>query len=303
MTRILPHINGIRSVSRIAQVADTDLILTRKAIRHLVYYGCVLLLDIFQFSAIYAATPDIANFIMDDLMQHECERYVRFPVTRSELNKSSIPGDVANNVSASILLDVQAGRHSSSTASSEGGFDTGSSGDEGGGDDDDGGNRVCGLNFRERLVRLYGSIRHGATLRTWCLEHADLLVGVDVRRLITFGVIKGFLYRAHKFAIAGSAAAFHTTGAAADFEDDQTVPLREGDADSGEHLRHSSGTTDIAAGKRRAGADEVTAPELPLAKYLDGVHCFDEICTEMRMSDRVVMEKMKGFGDVQIIHR
>ena len=66
LNRVLPYINGVNSISRIAQLADTDLSLTRRAVQHLVYYGCLVLLDIFSFGAIYAPTAEIGGFIVDD---------------------------------------------------------------------------------------------------------------------------------------------------------------------------------------------------------------------------------------------
>ena len=54
------------------------------------------------------------------------------------------------------------------------------------------------------LIRLYASLKQGLTLRNWCVENAANLNGIDVRRFITFGVIKGFLYRAQKYAIAST---------------------------------------------------------------------------------------------------
>lgn len=55
---------------------------------------------------------------------------------------------------------------------------------------------------RERIIDLYASLRQGLPLREWCLQHASLLPGIDVRRFITFGKIKGFVYRSHKYAVA-----------------------------------------------------------------------------------------------------
>ena len=75
LTRIIPHIDGIASVYQVSQLADTDLGLTRKAIQHLLYYGCVLLLDIFQFGAVYAPTAEMGTFIEDEEAQEEAVRY------------------------------------------------------------------------------------------------------------------------------------------------------------------------------------------------------------------------------------
>lgn len=89
---------------------------------------------------------------------------------------------------------------------------------------------------------------------------------------VTFGVIKGFLYRVHKYAIA--------------------TPLPVPDADLTDVSRESQG-------EETPEKDEVSKR---LARYLDGQHCFDQICTEMQMSDKDIMAALKG-QDVQIIYR
>ncbi|CAD0045818.1 unnamed protein product [Aureobasidium pullulans] len=62
--RIIPFIDGINSVQKIAVLADTDLTLTRRALAHLLYYGCILMLNTFHFGAIYAATAEIGVFAL-----------------------------------------------------------------------------------------------------------------------------------------------------------------------------------------------------------------------------------------------
>ena len=43
---------------------------------------------------------------------------------------------------------------------------------------------------------------------------------------------------------------------------------------------------------------------LPLTRYVDGLHCLDEVCTELGMSEKKVLEKMKGsFPDLCVVHR
>ncbi|QDS70929.1 hypothetical protein FKW77_006737 [Venturia effusa] len=74
LQRIIPHINGVLSIAQIATRADTDLSLTRKAVQHLLFYGCVLILDIFQFGAIYAPTAEIASFVEDAEQMGEAVR-------------------------------------------------------------------------------------------------------------------------------------------------------------------------------------------------------------------------------------
>ncbi|KAI9885854.1 MAG: hypothetical protein M1823_002333 [Watsoniomyces obsoletus] len=136
--KIVPLINGINSVQRIAEMVKADFGLVRRSIEHLLYYGCVHMLDVYQSGAIYAPTPEISTLVEDRLMQKECASYI------------------------STIEPVK----SPST-----------------------------------ILTLYTSLHQGQTLKAWSIEHQNLLTGIDMRRFITFGVIKEFLYRVHKYAI------------------------------------------------------------------------------------------------------
>jgi len=81
MNKIATHINGIHHVKKIAELADVDYGLARKCMEHLLYYGCIIMIDIFQFSNVYAVKPDIMRIIEDDAIQNECLSYVKKPGT------------------------------------------------------------------------------------------------------------------------------------------------------------------------------------------------------------------------------
>lgn len=50
--------------------------------------------------------------------------------------------------------------------------------------------------------------------------------------------------------------------------------------------------------------DEEVVDDKTLGKYLDGLHCFDQICTELEISERELTERLKRFpGEVLILHR
>ena len=229
MLRVLPWIDGVNSVKQIALLADADFKLVRKAIRHLLYYGCVLLLDIFSFGAIYAPTPEVAAFVESKEMQVECGGYVAlgevdgFGAEREEEDKRALNGT--------------------------------------------------------QLAELYLSLRQGLSVKSWCMEHADVVVKIDVRRFITFGVIKGFLYRVHKYALATS---IHKL--------------------SSKRLAKAN----FSRPKQRKEQEEKMGGEtenVDLGKYLDGTHCFDEICTDLMISEKELTARLKAWGDVQIICR
>ncbi len=287
LTRIIPHINGISSLARIAHLADTNLNLTRKAVAHLAYYNCVILLDIFQFGAIYAPTADFGTFVEGKELQVECARYVT--IERSPLSLKSSPHYVDRKDRIADVLD-QNSRN---------------------GDSDQGPTSHDPAKAEEHtsmlLIQLYASLKQGLSLRNWCIENYDHIINIDVRRFITYGVIKGFLYRVHKYAIAtGSASkrdAATKVGGTRYSKFDDTI------SENGPYLAsigdstHETESGFPGSGRKGSMASATTSRELALGRYLDGMHCFDQICTEMQLSERQVMTKLKAYGDVQIVYR
>lgn len=261
MLLILPYINGINSVFQIALAADADYRLVRKAIRHLLYYNCVFLLDIFNFSAIYAPTAELASFVESTELQDECARYVTKPYSDEN---GVLPGD-------------------------------------------DEGPLISGT----ELVELYCSLKQGQSVRHFAIQYTTMLEQIDVRRLITFGVIKGFLYRVHKYATAPAAVMkpAHRSG-----KKNAVKSSFSGGGSSGRSMERE----DKCAAKTRqphdcgeenadnaddAGMEGAADKKADLFKYLDGTHCFDQICTELMISERELMSRLKEWGDIQIIHR
>ncbi|KAK7540143.1 nitrogen permease regulator 2 [Phyllosticta citricarpa] len=326
LTRILPFIDGINSVASIAQLADTDLGLTRKAIQHLLYYDTVVLLDIFQFGATYAPTPLISHFFTDEAALEECAQYVRIPrfldasigdaaqgeakKESSHSRKASVGSTTATTAAGSPLQHSSPLFNRPNRSSTSGTHVTNITGLTA--------NLVLAPNqptvTHDTLIQLYSSLRQGVTLRSWVLENATMLTHIDVRRLITFGVIKGFLYRIHKYAITTSAGALAGTTASYDghdhlhgarwrghngYQSPYAATVEESEVE--DTVGGPSGVGAAAtAGTGRTGLGR----ELPLARYLDGLHCFDEVCTELGMGEREVLAKMKkGFGDVLVVHR
>lgn len=76
------------------------------------------------------------------------------------------------------------------------------------------------------LIRLMTSFVHGKTVMEWLWAHQEagfeVLRYVDVRRFVQFGLIKGCLYRVHKYVVSKQYLAFLATG--------QSKPVNGGDA-------------------------------------------------------------------------
>ncbi|KAH7319974.1 nitrogen permease regulator 2 [Stachybotrys elegans] len=154
LQKVISHIDGVSDVRRIAHAASVSLDLTKTAIRHLLYYDTILLLDIFFFSSCYAPRPGVHDFVRNvDGMVDECAGYV-----------SHGRGRVSNF----------------------------------------------------HLIKLMTSFSPGKSIKEWIMASQDagfdVLEYVDVRRFVQFGVIKGCLYRVHKYVVSKQYLAAIATG-------------------------------------------------------------------------------------------
>ncbi|KAJ1563993.1 Nitrogen permease regulator 2, partial [Cladochytrium tenue] len=73
LQRIIPRINGVNYVKQIAELADVDLELARLGVQHLLYYGTVRLVDIFQFGNVYMSTRGLRKLLDSGDLQTECK--------------------------------------------------------------------------------------------------------------------------------------------------------------------------------------------------------------------------------------
>lgn len=356
--QIVPHINGVNSVRIISVLADTDFSLTCRAIRHLLYYGCLFLLDIFSFSAIYAPTAQFSSTIAaDEAMQLECARYVN---TRFAPHPPIGPDSPLPPVSAAAPIGGGGGGgplsssltdHTASVSRDDSRFDAEEIWPLMGDPEDivalgnaktttevpendtlpagQGPRAVDGVG----IVELYASLKQGQSVKQWYSQHSRELANVDIRRFITFGVIKGFLYRVHKYACATGQPAptprttsvlpVHastgpssraTTGnntpyAASSVGEDAPLSAaarRDASRDRATSLQSGSrsglGASSVPSGLFDEDEDEID--DRTLSKYLDGTHCFDQICTELEISERELTARLKRYpGEVLIIHR
>lgn len=228
MLKIIPFINGINSVEQISDLSGTDFELTRQCIQHLIHYKSVAILDIFQFSNCYAVTADIGKFLTDPVMSAECQAYVisidgtfnGIPVkdshstTNSETTsvhsvaispKKPIYGASPSFHSHSILIDSTeqsakynfapesqnslserrrprlGGRMQSSMTASK--------------------TIVYTLPSKAVLFSLYRSLNQHTSVRQWFLEHNEQLEHIDIRKFITFGVLRGIIYRVRAYPV------------------------------------------------------------------------------------------------------
>lgn len=358
--QIVPYINGVNSVRIISILADVEISLTNKAIRHLLYYGCIFLLDIFSFSAIYAPTANFSSMIAcDEGMQQECARYcnTRFAPVPIRKTPSGVGGPPETSASHSDTAAVF-GSHRFEIDEIWPLMGTADGAEGGGHKDSEAAKRqiVDGVG----IVELYANLRQGQSVKQWYAQHSQQLANIDVRRFITFGIIKGFLYRVHKYAYGPKPENFTLLGAASRAAATSmssvkggiappTAPSAAVDASAttsrensvymdgnDEHLvgdhhhammipsHNGSAATRSNPTTAATSFDEIDVGNdndddeddddqrqqrtflltRSLEKYLDGQHCFDEICTELQISERELATRLKKVPwEIHIIHR
>ncbi|KAK8103375.1 nitrogen permease regulator [Apiospora kogelbergensis] len=224
-----PHVDGVNDVRRVAWLADVSLALTQTALQHLLYYDTILLLDMFFFASCYAPRPGIHDFITNrDGLVDECAGYV--------CTGGALPDDTkTNNPSASSagpagmrpatpqqpppppLRTISESHRLSSASLST--LHAGSAAAAPKPDAAAAAAAAAGLRVTNyQLVKLMTTFCVGRSVMEWIKLHQDaglrVLSLVDVRRLVQFGVIKGLLYRVHKYVVSKQYLALLASGQA-----------------------------------------------------------------------------------------
>lgn len=291
MEKIIKYINGINSVRRIADLADADFTLTKQCIQHLYHYNCLVIIDLFQFSNIYAPTSRISNFLNEPQMVRECQAYVCFSSNSSTGNGSNIHSIRDRIGSQASSGNAPLSAPESQTSVSFSALSTSSSSIS-----------YYPQEFHEvpsavTLFKLYLSLHQGQTVYDWRLENSDNLHNIDIRRFLSFGVIKGLIYRVHSYPILDHGPAYL-------HQQHQSQFQRRDRRKSSESrlrrptmsLRNSKIDTSSLGFNASEEIDQLLSDILKQPKH------FDLICTDLRMPKREVEKLLQRVGDWTVIN-
>ncbi|KAI0389611.1 nitrogen permease regulator 2 [Xylariaceae sp. FL0594] len=234
LQRIIPYIDGVNDVRRIAWLADVSLPLTQCALQHLLHYDTVLLLDLFFFGSCYAPRPGVHDFIANRAgMVDECAAYV---CIASPVPGGTGSGGTNRNMNMNMDLDMtgsppnldvprNTGRAQQSVEEMAGSMTpTAAPRPHHENTPSTGVGRTATLGLAPRpvavshyqLIKLMTTFCVGRSVMEWVRLHQeagfDVLRHIDVRRLVQFGVVKGLLYRVHKYVVSKSYLASLATG-------------------------------------------------------------------------------------------
>merc|ERR1712080_55698 len=74
---ILPYVDGINHVAKIAAYAGVDSNLVKAAIRNLLYHRVVEIVPIFMYSNVYCLTPKVSNLRDDEQLRQEFMEFIK----------------------------------------------------------------------------------------------------------------------------------------------------------------------------------------------------------------------------------
>jgi hypothetical protein len=72
LRRIIPFVDGVAHVKKICAMTSMELPAVSKALQHLLYYNCIKMIDIFQFSNIYTTQSSLRDLYSDPMLQKAC---------------------------------------------------------------------------------------------------------------------------------------------------------------------------------------------------------------------------------------
>lgn len=176
MQMLLPHIDGVKYVRAIAEAADVEVGLVKRSIQQLLYYGCVVLTDIFQYCNLYAISPRVLLLLRNSDLRQACLDFIR---TEEEEGAAAGAEEDWGSASSHAVSKMEQQQQQSPSLLSP---------------------PPSPLPI-EYVLRLYTSFGSGSRVCDVCAQADTEGAGVDDRKLIQFGVIHGFLRRVHKYPV------------------------------------------------------------------------------------------------------
>lgn len=271
MLKILPYINGINSVKRISLLTDADYWVVKSCIQHLMHYKCIIITDIFQFTNIYAPTSDIDLFLIDNHMASECQAYIVTSDTFSDLNYEP---DTRPEYLRKRSDNSRKKENSNSVSSSVPGSSTNIK------------KKSVILPSKSKLFYLYRSLHQGQNLKQWYKDHQDDLKYIDVRRFITFGCLRGIIYRIQSIPIIDSIIQKDDHHYLSDLF---TKKFNVNDRPSNRAINKN--LTDL----ERIQIDKIV-------ELLEEVKSFDSICTELNIDRKTMDTLLRKIGQYNTVN-
>lgn len=284
---VLPHIDGVNFVRAIAEAADADISLVKRALQHLLYYGCIVMIDIFQYSNIYATQPRVQLLLRSRELSQACLAFVAWDPLQDgdpgagdgfdaswEADPHQLPLEGSSGAPAAMAPVPSAEALLLRRSYGSFGDALAASGASGAGVPVAAPMTPPPLSV-DAVFSLYCAFGAGTRTCDVCAQGRTRDLGLHDRRLVAFGVMHGLLRRLHKYPVpvggdvAAAAAAARaaledypdrhatssSTSAAASGPGSSSAALASADVRSPQAARRpGEGSSGIASARRPASA-------------------------------------------------
>ncbi|GBG27404.1 GATOR complex protein NPRL2 [Hondaea fermentalgiana] len=245
--QVIRYIDGERHVRLIAEESGVAVALVRRCVRQLLYFRCVRLVDIFQYSNSYTCTPRLVELVEDERLQKDCLHFV-----------------------------------------------------------------CAGRGEKPELWRVFGMyafLHPCLTLRDFCTIQDPGAYNVNLRRLITFGVLHSLIRRVQTFPVLAPSVD-KTELKGRDTLAKYRRLVAEKTSASLEHIRDASAENDLSFSNIfgddvMQGTDQETDQEdesRALDFLVDGQHNLDSVCAELWCSSVDLRKTLSTDEDVVFIN-
>ncbi|KAJ3219719.1 Nitrogen permease regulator 2 [Clydaea vesicula] len=230
MRRVVPRINGVNTIKKISELADVRVDLARSCVQHLLYYGCVKLVDIFQFSNVYAPKSHLNSMLNNIEAQNNCIDFVTL-------------------------------------------------------------NGYPPVSF-DRIFSLYCALKHELSVKDWIEDnevwnhHIDVRINA-IRRFFIYGVLKGYIFRIHKYPLIMQSSAV---------VEEELGYINGTIKEQKSYGGGMAGLVSSSVGKSVSSINYIPNNNFSISnikRFLDGKHCFDELCTMFDCSSKELEELLK----------
>lgn len=160
---VLPHIDGINHVARIATESDVESTLVKCCIQNLVYYNAVVLLPLIKYSNVYMCSRNLQNLVRNPKLFAECQEYVALTSTASVAGQGE-----CHHENADEKINE---------------------------------NRELAMPSLHKIFQIFSFMTHGQTLKNLCQRLNPREHNIDERRLVAFGLRHNLIRTINKFPI------------------------------------------------------------------------------------------------------
>lgn len=186
--QLLPYINGVNHVDRIAREAEVDLGLVKSCLQNLVYYQVVHLQPLIKYSNVYMCTRNLQNLIKDHKLFLACSEFValREEEKREIMSEENEEGELEelknNGEHDDTDNNPEANHHQPETDAVVP-------------------RPIVARPSLQKIFQLYSSMSHGQTLKSLCTRFNIREHHIDERRLVAFGLKHKLIRTINKYPV------------------------------------------------------------------------------------------------------